>query len=61
MANFELFYDFCGIFDDLLKKDYRKSKIKEKGITFPQFCITVFANTLSEAEQLFDIKPKKRK
>jgi len=61
MKSFELFYDFCGTFDKELKKDYRKSKIKDKGVTFPQFCITMFANFIEEANQVFNIKPKKNR
>jgi len=53
-----MFYNFCGQFDDMLKKDYRKSKSKDKGITFPQFCVVMFANIAEEANQLFS-KPKK--
>lgn len=61
MENFELFYDFCGSFDEQLKKDYRKSKIKDKGVTFPQFCVTMFANFLEEAEQRLNIKSNLKK
>jgi hypothetical protein len=60
MKNFELFYDFCGTFDEKLKKDYRKSKIKDKGVTFPQFCVTMFANLIEESNQIFNIKSNKK-
>ena len=49
-----MFYNFCGDFDTMLKKDYKKSKSKDKGITFPQFCVVVFANMIEEAEGLFN-------
>lgn len=55
----EMFYDFCGTFDKTLKADYRKSKAKEKGITFPQFCIAVYSNLMEEADEVLNIKPKK--
>lgn len=54
----EMFYDFCGTFDKMLRADYRKSKSKEKGITFPQFCIVVYSNIIEEADELLNIKPK---
>lgn len=54
-----MFYNFCGDFDKLLKQDYRKSKAKEKGITYPQFCIVTFANILDEGKKVLNIKTKK--
>lgn len=53
---FEMFYNFCGDFDDMLQKQYKKTKIKDKGVTFPQFCITVFANMIDEANEVLNIK-----
>jgi hypothetical protein len=61
MKNFEMFYDFCGQFDELLKKDYKKSKAKANGVTYPQFCIGVFANFIDTANELLNTKPKKKK
>lgn len=55
----EMFYEFCGIFDKQLKTDYRKSKMKKKGVTFSQFCVITFANFMEEANQALNIKPKK--
>jgi hypothetical protein len=55
----EMFYNFCGTFDKLLKADYRKSKMKEKGVTFPQFCIVTYSNFMEEANEVLNIKPKK--
>jgi len=60
MKAFELFYDFCGSFEDMLKSDYKKSKAKDKGITYPQFCISVFANFMETGKELFNIKTKKK-
>jgi len=60
MKNFEMFYDFCGQFDKQLKKDYNKSKVKTNGVTYPQFCIGVFANFMDTANDLLNIKPKKK-
>jgi len=51
-----MFYDFCGVFDDMLRKDYRKSKAKEKGMTYPQFCVVVFANFMEESNEVLNIK-----
>jgi hypothetical protein len=56
----EMFYDFCGVFDDMLRKDYRKSKAKEKGMTYPQFCVVIFANFMEEANDVLNIKKPKR-
>lgn len=55
----EMFYNFCGTFDKLLRADYRKSKMKEKGVTFPQFCIVIYSNFMEEANEVLNIKPKK--
>jgi hypothetical protein len=44
----ENFYEFCGTFDKKLKADYKKSKIKNKGITFPQFCVVVYSNAVDQ-------------
>lgn len=44
----ENFYNFCGTFDKQLKADYIKNNIKKQGITFPQFCIVVYSNTVDE-------------
>ena len=44
----ENFYEFCGTFDKKLKADYKKSNIKNKGVTFPQFCIVVYSNTVDQ-------------
>lgn len=57
----ELFYDFCGTFDALLRKDYRKSKLKDKGVTFPQFCVVTYANFMDEANKVLNIKKPKRR
>lgn len=61
MKNFEMFYDFCGVFDKDLKKDYRKSKISAHGVTFPQFCVTMFANLVDDANEVFNVKKKPTK
>lgn len=55
-----MFYNFCGHFDEQLKKDYNKSKIKKEGVTYPQFCVSVFANFMDTANDLLNIKPKKK-
>jgi inorganic pyrophosphatase/exopolyphosphatase len=55
-----MFYEFCGEFDDLLKKDYRKFKLKDQGVTYPQYCVTVFATFIEEANDVLNIKKKKR-
>ena len=55
-----MFYDFCGQFDKQLKKDYNKSKIKTNGVTYPQFCIGVFANFMDTANEVLNVKPKKK-
>lgn len=55
-----MFYNFCGDFDAQLKKDYKKSKMKEEGVTYPQFCITMFATIIEEANDVLNIKKKKR-
>lgn len=55
----EMFYNFCGTFDKLLRADYRKSKMKENGVTFPQFCIVTYSNFMEEANEVLNIKPKK--
>jgi len=60
MKNFKMFYEFCGEFDDLLKKDYRKFKLKDQGVTYPQYCVTVFATFIEEANDVLNIKKKKR-
>ena len=44
----ENFYEFCGAFDKKLKADYKKSNIKSKGITFPQFCVVVYSNAVDQ-------------
>lgn len=61
MDNFEMFYNFCGDFDAMLKKDYKTSKLKEEGVTFPQFCITLFAVFMENANESLNIKPNKKK
>jgi hypothetical protein len=56
MDNFEMLYNFCGEFDEMLKKDYKKLKLKEKGVTFPQFCIGMFSNIMDEGKEVLNIK-----
>lgn len=56
---FELFYNFCGTFEHLLKKDYKKSKTENQGITYPQFCVVMFSNFLEEGKNLLTIKKNK--
>ncbi len=51
-----MLYNFCGEFDEMLKKDYKKLKLKEKGVTFPQFCIGMFSNIMDEAKEVLNIK-----
>lgn len=55
LNTFESFYNFCGTFDKELKKQYRKSELKNQ-ISFPQFCITMYANLLDDAKELLTIK-----
>jgi hypothetical protein len=50
MKNLELFYNFCGTFEKQLRSDYKKHKVFEQKITYPQFCILAFIESL---------KPKK--
>jgi hypothetical protein len=33
--------------------------MKEKGVTFPQFCIVTYSNFMEEANEVLNIKPKK--
>ena len=47
----ENFYEFCGTFDKKLKADYKKSNIKNKGITFPQFCVVVYSNAVDQINE----------
>lgn len=54
-----MFYNFCGTFDKSLRADYRKSKSKEKGITFPQFCIAVYSNLLDEVKEKHNVSKSK--
>lgn len=56
----EDFYNFCGHFDKLLQKDYKRNKIAEKGATFPQFCAVMYEQFMCEAQAL-NIVSKKRK
>jgi hypothetical protein len=51
LNTFESFYNFCGTFDKELKKQYKNSELKNQ-ISFPQFCITMYANLLDDAKQL---------
>jgi hypothetical protein len=52
-------YDFCGTFDKLLQSQYRRSKIADKGVTLPQFCVVMYEEFMNEASNLLTIKPKK--
>jgi hypothetical protein len=44
--NFETLYNFCGDFHKVLESDYVEQKLKDKGLTFPQYCVVVFANLI---------------
>ena len=54
-STFELFYNFCGQFNAQLEKDYKKAKMNNLGVSFPQFCIITFANLMEDSN-----KPVKR-
>ncbi|MBM3417413.1 MAG: hypothetical protein FJY17_00655 [Bacteroidetes bacterium] len=57
LISLEALYNFCGQLDSTLKYDYRKQKLKSKGVTYPQFCIVVFANLTEEAKNVLTITP----
>jgi hypothetical protein len=44
--NPELFYNFLGTFEKALRKDYKKHKVYEKKITYPQFCLLAFLESI---------------
>jgi hypothetical protein len=44
--NIEILYNFCGDFHKVLESDYKQQDLKEKGMTFPQYCVVVFANLI---------------
>lgn len=54
-------YNFCGDFDEVLRKDYKKTKLKENGVTFPQFCISVFVTFMERANDEMNVESKKKK
>jgi hypothetical protein len=56
--NFETLYNFCGEYDKLLIDDYKEQKIKEQGVSFPQFCIVVFSNLLEKNSSVLQNKKK---
>jgi len=56
---FVSFYNFCGTFDKLLQSQYKRSKIANKGVTLPQFCVVMYEEFMTEASKLLTIKPKK--
>ena len=56
--NFETLYNFCGEYDALLMSDYIEQKIKDQGISFPQFCIVVFSNLLEKNSSVLQNKKK---
>jgi hypothetical protein len=56
---FEALYNFCGSMEKTLQYDYKKQKLKSKGITYPQFCIVVFSNLIGESKKILNIKSNK--
>ena len=44
--NFEILYNFCGDFHEVLESDYKQQKLKDAGLNFPQYCVVVFANLI---------------
>ena len=58
---FEMFYNFCGDFDEMLKKEFKKSGGSKQGMSYPQFCIALFANIIDEASDALTFKSIKKK
>jgi|TARA_R110000868_G_scaffold226627_1_gene479286 hypothetical protein len=56
----ESLYDFCGTFDTLLKSQYKRSKIANEGVSFPQFCLVMYEQFMQEANALNLLTPKKK-